>query len=92
MIVRILSEGQYQVSSALLDELNAVDAEIVTAVAQGDAPRFRALLAQLLALVRERGVPVPAHELVASDVVLPQPDTTLEEAKALFTGEGAIPG
>jgi hypothetical protein len=92
MIVRIISEGQYQVDSALLDELNAVDAQIVTAVGQGDEPRFRALLAQLLRLVRERGQPVPADELVASDVVLPEPDTTFEEAKSLFVGEGAIPG
>lgn len=92
MIVRILSEGQYQVSSALLDELNALDAQIVTAVAQGDESRFRALLTQLLALVRERGIPVQADELVASDVVLPEPDTTFEEAQALFTGQGVIPG
>lgn len=92
MIVRIMSEGQYQVGSALLDELNAVDAQIVDAVAQGDAGRFEALLAQLLGLVRQRGQPLAPDALAPSDVVLPPPSTTLDEAKALFVGEGVIPG
>lgn len=92
MIVRIISEGQYRVDSALLDELNAVDDQIVAAVGQEDAARFRELIAQLFALVRERGQPLPPDELAASDVVLPPPDLALEEAKTLFIGEGLIPG
>ena len=32
------------------------------------------------------------NELVGSDVILPPPDVTLEEAKAEFSGEGLIPG
>jgi hypothetical protein len=31
-------------------------------------------------------------ELVGSDLILPPPDVTLEEASAEFTGEGLIPG
>lgn len=92
MIVRIISEGQYRLDSAVLDELNAVDAEIVAAVGQEDDERFRDLLARLFALVRERGQPLPPDELVPSDVVLPPPDLTLAEAKTLFVGEGLIPG
>jgi hypothetical protein len=30
--------------------------------------------------------------LVGSDVILPPPDVSLEEAKAEFTGEGLSPG
>ena len=38
------------------------------------------------------GTPVPDGELVTSDHVLPAADTTLEEAREAFAGEGAIPG
>jgi hypothetical protein len=31
-------------------------------------------------------------ELVESDLMLPAPDTTLEEAQFLFVGEGLLPG
>ena len=36
MIVRILSEGQYDVADAALDRLNELDAAVETAVADGD--------------------------------------------------------
>ena len=35
---------------------------------------------------------MPDGELVTSDHVLPAADTTLEEAREAFSGEGAIPG
>jgi hypothetical protein len=35
---------------------------------------------------------VADDELVTSDHVLPHADTTLEEAREAFAGEGAIPG
>ena len=41
--------------------------------------------------VRSNGAEVPVEELVESDVVLPEPDITLEEAAQLFTGEGVVP-
>ena len=41
--------------------------------------------------VRENGSPVPVDEIVESDLALPEPDITLDEAGKLFTGEGIIP-
>ena len=46
----------------------------------------------MLDLVREHGSPLPVDELVESDLILPTPDTTLEEAQILFVGEGLLPG
>jgi hypothetical protein len=92
MIVRIATEGQYRLESAYLDQLNAIDNALVEAIATSDAQRFRALLAEMLELVRRSGTPVPAEEFVESDVILPPPDTTFDEAKELFAGEGLIPG
>ena len=92
MIVRILTEGQYQFPGANVDNLNEIDNQIVELVEQEDREGFERLLKQMLDLVREKGTPLPMDELVESDLVLPEPDITLEEAEELFTGEGLLPG
>ena len=92
MIVRILTEDQYDLSGAHLDELNEIDNQLVQVVEEGDRAQFEQLLEKMLGLVREKGKPLPVDELVESDIVLPQPDITLEEAGELFTGEGLLPG
>ena len=92
MIVRISEEGQYEIPSSLLDDLNRLDNAIVEAVGRGEEERFRSLLEEMLALVRTRGRALPPDDLRPSDVVLPPPDTDLEEARTLFVGEGLIPG
>ena len=53
---------------------------------------FRTTFARLLELVRTQGRPLDEDELEGSDLILPPPDVSLEEAKAEFSGEGLIPG
>ena len=91
MIVRILTEGQYNLPGVYIDDLNAIDNELVEVVESGDRGTFDRTLRQMLDLVRENGTPVPVDELVESDLVLPEPDITLEEAGELFVGEGLVP-
>ncbi len=92
MIVRILTEGQFNLPGAHVDELNEIDNRLVEVVEQQDRAGFETLLKEMLDLVREKGTEVPIDELVESDLVLPEPDITLEEAEELFTGEGVLPG
>jgi len=92
MIVRILTEGQYNLPGAHVDELNDIDNQIVEVVENEDEDQFERLLKKMLDLVREKGATVPVDELVESDLVLPNPDITLEEAAETFTGEGLLPG
>lgn len=92
MIVRILSEGQYRVSDAVLERLNQYDNRLVDVVARGDRQEFQRLFQEMLDVVRTEGQPVSTEEIVTSDVMLPPPDTTLEEAREHFQGEGLIPG
>ncbi|HEU5422175.1 MAG TPA: hypothetical protein VFU72_01415 [Nitrolancea sp.] len=92
MIVRIATEGQYELDSSYLDKLNAIDNDIVNAIADGDRARYQKLFNQLLELVRRHGTPVDVDELVESQVVLPPPDTTFDEAEELFVGEGMFTG
>ena len=92
MIVRILTEGQFQLPGAYIDELNEIDNRLVEVVEVEDEEGFNRLLKEMLDLVRNSGKPVGVDELVESDVVLPDPDITLVEAEELFTGEGLLPG
>lgn len=92
MIVRILTEGQYDLPGAFIDDLNAIDNELVEIVAAEDVEGFARVLKQMLDLVREKGSPVPIDELVESDLVLPEPDITLLEAEEMFVGEGLVQG
>ena len=90
MIARILTEGQYNIPGSYIDELNEIDNHLV--VAEENQEEFRHLLKKMLDLVREKGTPVPVDELVESDLMLPEPDLTLQEAEELFVGEGLLPG
>lgn len=91
MIVRILTEGQFNLPGAFIDELNELDNKLVEVVERDDQENFGPALEALLDLVRENGTPVPVDELVESDLVLPEPDITLKEAEELFVGEGLVP-
>ena len=92
MIARILTEGQYNIPDSYTDELNEIDNHLVAAVAEENQEEFHRLLKEMLDLVREKGTPIPADELMKSDLVLPEPDLTLQEAEELFVGEGLLPG
>jgi hypothetical protein len=91
MIVRIAGEGQYELPDADADRLNELDNQAVAAVEAGSEEKFHALWNQMLDLVTSDGRELADDELVESDVILPPRDSTFEEAKADFSGEGLIP-
>jgi len=90
MIVRILHEGQYDVQDEPLRQVNAVDEEMFAAVDARDEERFRGLLDQVLAIIRKDGRPLAVEELRPSDLVLPSPDSTLDEVRTLLAQEGRV--
>ena len=92
MIVRLSGEGQFRLADDHLSRLNELDNRAVAAVEAADERGFRALLEEMLALVRAHGEALPADELTPSDVVIPPVDTTLDEARRDFSGDGLIPG
>ncbi len=92
MIIRILTEGQFNLPGSQLDQLNEIDNQLVEAVEEEDQAKFEQLLKQMLDLVRQKGTVVPVDELIESDLILPEPDITLKEAEELFIGEGLLPG
>jgi hypothetical protein len=92
MIVRIATEGQYELGDDDVPELNQLDNAAVAACEGGDEQHFHDSFARLIAFVRDKGQPVGDDRLDASDVILPPPDVSFEEAQAEFSGEGLIPG
>ena len=92
MIIRILGEGQYDVSDDALGRLNELDARVEGAVESRDTDAFEAALAALLEGVRTAGVPHDAEALDASDLILPPAGASLDEVRDLLSGDGLIPG
>ncbi len=92
MIVRIATEGQYELPDGdVTERLNALDNEAVAAVEAGDEARFADRFAQIVAFVREHGTRLDADDLRGSDVIVPPPDTSFAEARGDFSGDGLIP-
>lgn len=90
MIVRIQGEGQWELASAHLDEMDKIDNQMLDVIDHQDESRFRDLLNQLLTYVRSNGRQLPPEEIAESNLILPPADATMDEVKALFTGEGLI--
>jgi hypothetical protein len=87
MIVRVMGEGQYDLEGAALHELKVLDQRLFAAVSGGDERAYRGAFDAVLGLVRS-GRRVPDDRLVESDLILPAPDTSMEEARRLFTHGG----
>jgi hypothetical protein len=92
MIVRILTEGQFEVAEDQLDGLNELDAAVERAVEADDETGFSQSLGALLHAVRSSGSPLPDEVLHDSDLILPPSDATIEEVRELLGDDGLIPG
>lgn len=92
MIVRILGEGQYRLDDAAFATVSAIDDRVQEAADAGDAEAFDRELRELVAEIIRLGAPLAADEFEGSDAIVPGAGTTLEEARALLTSEGLIPG
>jgi hypothetical protein len=71
MIVRILTEGQWEISDDVVRRLNPLDDEVEKAVRTGDQTELAEALHALLEQVRSSGRPIPDDELLDSDLILP---------------------
>ena len=91
MIVRISNEGQFELNEGAIDRLHELDQECQVAVDAGDPARFHACYEELLGLIREQGTELADDDLRGSDLTLPPPDITLEEAQSEFSAHGLIP-
>jgi hypothetical protein len=91
VIVRIATEDQYRLPDDDAARLNELDNQAVAAVEAGNEARFHALFDEMLGLVRRHGHKLESDDLEGSDVIIPPPDLSFDEARHEFTGDGLIP-
>ena len=94
MIVRVLGQGQFRLDDADMATVEKADDAVEAAIGAGDEAAFQAALAGLIATIEEVGDAVPDDEFIGSDIIVPDRDITLAEARMLESeeGEGLIPG
>ena len=92
MIVRISTEGQYELTENDVEALGEMDNQAVAACEADDEQLFRDVFERMVEFVRSNGHPLDHEKLAPSDLILPPPDVSMDEAKGAFEGEGLIPG
>ena len=80
-----------RVARAADDTPSAATSTIQAAVEADDGERFHGCYDKLLELIRSQGSELKDDDLRGSDLTLPPPDITLEEAQSEFSAHGLIP-
>ncbi len=86
IVVRIQGEGQFRLASSYKDQLDGFDKKVVAAIDAGQPASLKQSVHDVIAFVKSHGLAVPDSEGVASQVVLPSEDLTLDEAKKIMAG------
>ena len=99
MIIRISGQGQFKVSSDILDKINEIDNSIVALienVSLGSSDRslvqkeLQSKLTEMKNLITSRGQSLDDKEIVESDIIVPDSDLSIDEASKIFKEEGLI--
>ena len=80
MIVRVSTEGQYELSDDDKAEFDELDNAAVASCQGEDEATFHATFETLLEFVRSHGKLVEGDDLRGSDVILPPPDVSIAAA------------
>lgn len=92
MIVRIMGEGQFEVGADVVGRLNELDEALDADLAGSAQEGFAHHIAQMVELVRSHGEPLRPDALVPSDTMIPPPDVSIEELRAMLRDDGLVPG
>ncbi|GAA3554711.1 hypothetical protein GCM10022419_038870 [Nonomuraea rosea] len=92
MIVRIMGEGQVEISADDISILNELDSQLEAAIEVGNEREFRVKLHALLDKVRHVGKALPDDSLEPSELILPPADASIEEVREMLGDQGLIPG
>ena len=92
MIVRVLTEGQFEVPEQAVDDLNRLDEALSQAVERNDEEGFPRALEDLVDAITSTGSRLADEDLRPSDAIVPPPDASLGEVIDLLGEEGLLPG
>jgi phage shock protein A len=86
IVVRVQGEGQFRLAGSYKAELDGYDEKVMKAIDAGQSAALKQSVHDVIAFVQSHGVAVPDTENVASQVVLPSEDLTLDEARKIMAG------
>ena len=93
-IVRIMGKGQYKVNEETVKKINDIDNAIVQILQNADRSddrEFKTKIGDLVQIIISKGQRLDDKEIVESDIIIPDSDISIDEAKKVFEGEGIIP-
>ena len=103
IIVRISGQGQYKINRDTQDKIDEIDDSIVDIFEQSESTtvsqdanskegerELRDKLTRIVDIVTTNGTKVDDKEIVESNIIIPTPDISFEDAKKIFRGEGII--
>jgi PspAA-like protein len=93
-IVRIMGQGQYKVNEEIVKNINDIDNVIVQILQNADKSddqEFKTKIGHLVQIITSKGQRLDDKEIVESDIIVPDSDISIDEAKKVFKGEGIIP-
>lgn len=86
-IVRVIGHGQFSVDNRTAKKISKIDNELIKIIElrkQGEK-KYSQRVSEVLGLVKKEGLPLEHKEIIQSDIIVPGSDTSIEEAKNLFT-------
>ena len=92
MIVRILGEGQFELSDEAVPALNELRRRPRGGRRGRRRGRLRRRARRAARRVRTQGTPLPVDSLDESDAILPPADASIAEVRELLSDDGLIPG
>jgi hypothetical protein len=101
IIVRVSGQGQFKVNGEILDRINDIDNSIVNLLENTDVDvdsnsskvkqkDLNEKINEIISLIRTNGMPLDDKEITQSQIMIPNPDISVDEAKKIFRGEGII--
>lgn len=93
IVVRVAGDQQYKLPESIRPALDGLDSALAMVVEAGDVDGFGKCTAELSKLIEANGEKLPPDDLRPSDLIVPSPEMTIEEAKSLLAdGEAAAQG
>ena len=101
IIVRVSGQGQFKVNREILDRINDIDNSIVNLLENADVnvddnsikvkqKDLNGKINEIINLIRTNGMPLDDKEIIQSQIMIPNPDISVDKAKKIFSGEGII--
>ena len=100
IIVRVSGQGQFKVDRDTMNKINKIDDSVVDLIERGvnseknetqQAKELREKISEITSLITMDGKRLDDTDIVQSDIIVPDHDISIEEARKIFKGEGIIP-